>query len=230
MGLSKMSELEADVLKKIAYFSGLDDATLESIAQQVEVIALNQGELLGSEGEECAGLYFVVGGSIKMSRISPEGREQVLAILGPMQSFNLVPVFDGGGNPATTAAMEPSVVALVRSEIMLRLVQEHSTLAIDLLRVLGARLRGLVTLVSDLTHLEVTGRIAKILIAYNQSSGSNELQLGQQDLASMVGTTREVAARALRVLEEGGGIKRRRNSVEIVSMEHLQEAMEESIR
>jgi CRP-like cAMP-binding protein len=222
--------LDTGVVKKLIYFAQLDQDKLESIAAQSRTIYLERGDVLFSEGDQCEGLYFVISGTVKISRISPEGREQVLNVVGPFQSFGDVPVLDGGANPATVAALEASVIGLIPTELVLSIVRENGRVAQAMLRVFASRLRGMTTLVADLTHLDVTGRIAKVLIAYQTSSGHQAFRLGQQDLASMVGTTREVASRSLRTLEELGCIMRKGGEIEILSLERLDRAIEESSR
>lgn len=222
--------MQPDTLRKLPYFARLDPPTLDALASQVEVISLERGQVLINEGYPCVGLYFVVEGSVKVSRVSPEGKEQVLTVMGSLQTFNPVPVFDGGLNAATVTASEQTVVGLVPKALMLGLVHEHGEVAEGLLRIFASRLRGLTTLVSDLTHLDVAGRIAKVLLSYQSSSGVTELHISQQDLASMVGTTREVAARALRTLEQEGCLLRRGRTIEIRSTENLEKAMDSSAR
>lgn len=227
---SEGDAVDRNTLKRIIYFARLDDQPLEQVAAQSSEISLDRGQVLINEGGECRGLYFVIEGSVKISRISPEGREQVLNIMGPNQSFSDVPVFDGGRNPATVTALEPSVIGMVPKDFMVSLVRENGFVAEAMLRVFASRLRIMTTLVADMTHLDVAGRVAKVLITYHTSSGQRELRLGQQDLASMVGTTREVVSRALRSLEERGCLLRKGGAVEILSIEKLQEALEESAR
>jgi len=209
------------VLSGLPYLQQLNPQQLEDIAPLIHELSVERGNILFSEGEPCKGLYFVVEGSIKVSRVSPEGRDQVLAVVGRGQTFNDVPVFDGGPCPATATALEGSVVGLIPMDLMHRLVRRHWSVAEGMLTVFASRLRGLVSLVADLTHLDVTGRVAKVLIAYHSASGQSGMDLGQQDLASIVGSTREVVSRSLRSLEEQGAIVRKSRGLEVISSEKL---------
>ena len=96
--------METEVLGRLPYFSQLPAKELELVSSSVQSLPLARGNILFNEGEPSRGLYFVVEGAIKVSRISPEGREQVLTVVGGTQTFNEVPVFDGGPCPATAAA------------------------------------------------------------------------------------------------------------------------------
>lgn len=222
--------MNADLIKNVVYFSQLDERELDELASQSVEISLPGGETLIRESEACEGLYLLEEGSVKISRISSEGREQVLTVIHPGQSFNDVPVFDNGLNPATAMALEPSKVVMVPKETIKRLMRENSNVAEGMLRVFASRLRGLTMLVADLTHLDVTGRIAKLLLTCYASSERTTVRIGQQDIAAMVGSTREVAARALRTLEEQGGIVRQGREIEIVSTSTLENILEESAR
>ncbi|MBM3946612.1 MAG: Crp/Fnr family transcriptional regulator [SAR202 cluster bacterium] len=222
--------MEPSLLAKLPYFERVGAAELEAIAPHVRMVERGPGEVLFHEGDVSRGLYFLIEGTVKVSRISPEGREQVLTVVGPWQTFNDVAVFDGGPCPATATALEPCVAGLLAGDFLRRLINAHPAVAEGMLRVFAGRLRGLAGLVADLTQLDVAGRVAKTLIAYTQASGQRSFTIGQQDLASIVGTTREVVARTLRTCEERGAIRRLGNSVEIVSLETLQSILLDSSR
>lgn len=222
--------MEPEVLVRLPYFSELPIEELKTIGASVQTLPLERGDVIISEGDASKGLYFVVSGAVKVMRISPEGREQVLTVVGAYQTFNEVPAFDDGTCPATAVALEQSVVGLIPLDVVHRLLRQYPVISASILRAFAGRLRGLVTLVADLTHLDVTGRVAKVLLAYHDASGSQTLSLGQQDLASIVGSTREVVARSLRTLEEQGAISRHRRGLSIISSERLNDAMEDSAR
>ncbi|MBI4336971.1 MAG: Crp/Fnr family transcriptional regulator [Chloroflexi bacterium] len=222
--------MRSEELRALPYFARLDQQALGVIALVVQELPANRGEVLFHEGDPSRGLYFLVRGTVKISRISPEGREQVLLIVGPGQTFNEVPVFDDGPCPATATALEPSLLGLIPTDVVRRLVQQYPPVAEGVLRVFAARLRGLAGLVADLTHLDVTGRVAKFLLTYHTSSGQQSLRLTQQDLASIVGATREVVARTLRHLEEQGCILREGGGVELTSPEKLEAVLNSSAR
>ena len=222
--------MEPDVLGRLPYFSQLPVRELEQVSSSVQYLPLARGEILFNEGEPSGGLYFVVKGAIKVSRPSPEGREQVVTMVSATQTFNEVPAFDGGMCLATATALESSVVGLNPIDVMQRLIKEYRVIAEAALRVFAGRLRGLVTLVADLTHLDVTGRVAKVFLTYQASSGRESLRLGQQNLASVVGSTREVVSRSLRQLEEQDAIIRDRPGLRILSTDKLSAALDDSTR
>jgi CRP/FNR family transcriptional regulator len=180
------------------------------------------GEILFLEGEPCQGIYFMKQGSIKVFKTSPEGKEQVLKIMRPGDSFNDVPAFDEGPNPASAQAMEPSLVCLLGSAQMITLVQQYPALAVGVIRVFASRLRHLAGLAEDLSFRHVTSRLAKVLLMQaEEATTGGGLHLTQQDLAAMVGTAREVVVRSLRSLEGQGIVKRERHRLIILDKEAL---------
>jgi len=224
--------VDPEVVRGLPYFSGLKEAQLREVAGLVRVVSLGRGELLLTGGEPCPGLYFVLSGSLKVFQVSPEGREQVLLVAGPGQTFNDVPVFDGGPNPASVEALEPARVGLIPTEVMEDLVRRYPEVALGMLQVFASRLRLLVSLVTSLSLLSVEGRVGQVLYTYagTTSQARPRLRVSQQDLAAMVGTTREVVARSLRALEEAGAIRRLQSEIEVVDRERLAELVERAFK
>ncbi len=214
-------------LRNIPYFKELDDAQLRQVASLVQERTLTRGQVILTEGAPGDGLYFVIMGRVKVFRMSPEGRQQVLRVMGPAETFNDVPAFDAGPNPANVEAMETTIVGVLSTASVLRLVEQYPSFSLGMLRILAGRLRMLVTLVSDLSLLNVEGRVAKVLLAYAEmtSERAPALRLTQQDLAAMVGTAREVVARALRSLEEAGAIKREEGHIRVLDRKALADAL-----
>jgi CRP-like cAMP-binding protein len=201
--------VRADTLGSIAYLQGLCERDLQRLAERCTEQRFERGRLVLQEGAPCPGLSFLVQGRVKIFRVSAEGREQILRVIGPGETFNEVPAFDGGPNPASVQAMEDAVIGTVPADELDRLIREHPRVARHLLRLFAARLRGFVELVTELSLYSVESRVARLLlVSSEQAPELAGLRITQQDMAAMVGTTREVAARALRVLETRGAIRR----------------------
>ncbi|MBI4302428.1 MAG: Crp/Fnr family transcriptional regulator [Chloroflexi bacterium] len=170
--------------------------------------SFGKGELLFVEGERCLGLYLVKTGSVKIFKASDQGKEQVLLIASPGDTFNEVPVFDGGPNPASAEALEPTIVYLVPKEELLDIIGNRPTLAMTVVKVFARRLRHLTMMVEDLSFRQVTSRVAKMLLQSTvEEPGASSRILTQQQMAAMVGTAREMVGRALKTLEAEGAIK-----------------------
>src|SRR5581483_9555162 len=161
------------------------------------------------ENDPCPGLYLVESGRVKVFRTSTDGREQVLMIVGPGGAFNDVPVFDGGPNAAAAAALERCSVYLIPSEHVLGALKAHPDAALAVAREFAGQLRALASLVEDLSFRHVTSRVAKLLLEYAEQPGKPSVpaRLTQQEIASMVGSVREVVGRSLAALEREGAIR-----------------------
>ncbi len=208
-----MPALSAETLRISSYFLELTDAELEWVRRNTELRRAAADSMILLEGAESPGLLIVLSGSVKVCRIAPSGREQVLRIANAGESLNDVPVFDGGTCPSTVIALEDSEVLVVPAPVFRELLSRHSSIAVELLQTFASRLRKVTMLATDLTLLDVTGRVAKTLTTYTDLSGSDEFTLNQYELASIVGARREVVARSLKTLEDEGAVARRHGHV-----------------
>jgi CRP-like cAMP-binding protein len=198
-------------LSAIPYFHGLSRDELSHIGSWCHTRDLAGGEILLLEGAPADALYVVRRGSVRVFKTSPMGKEQVLIILGPGETFNDVPVFDGGPNPAGAQAAEPgATVCVLPAARVLQLMAANPLIAANIIRVLAARLRHLTTLVEDLSFRTILYRLAKLLLEEAARADGN-VTLPQHELAARVGTAREVISRALRELEQHGAITRHRD-------------------
>ena len=200
-------------IREIPYFVGLRPEELEQVRSRVALKRLDKNEILFLEGDPCRAVFFVHSGRIKFYKASPAGREQVLRIMKRGDTFNEVPVFDGGPNPATAQAIERSSVFYVRKEDLRAIVREYPVVAETILGHFAGMLRHLTMLVEDLSFRHVTGRLAKALLqhAAEMAEGGphdgGRQRITQQELAAMVGTAREVIGRSLRAMESAGAIR-----------------------
>ncbi len=213
-----------DFLRSLPYFDTLSPEKIERITKETLELSFAKGQILFLEGESCRGLYVVKSGRIRIFKSSPEGREQILLIARPGDTFNDVPVFDGGHNPASSSALEPSTVYLIPKQTLLSLVADCPA-ALAIIKQFAARLRHLTILVEDLSFRSVVSRLAKTLLdlAVVQGGPSSVRRLTQDEMAAMVGTVRDVISRALRALEKGGAIKIEGHRILVVDPEKLRE-------
>jgi CRP-like cAMP-binding protein len=213
-------------LNSILYFYNLELADLESIRKLVFEKTADRAEMVLLEGEPAANLYFVASGVVKMFKTSAEGKEQILSIVRPGDSFNDVPIFDGGSNPASARAMGPVLLYGIKKNDMEAILRNHPQIALNVIKVLASRVRHLVSLVEDLSFKHVIGRVAKILLEHVGGEMGRGPRLTQQEMAAMAGTAREVVGRSLKALEEEGAIKLDRHRIIITDKEALKEIME----
>jgi CRP/FNR family transcriptional regulator, cyclic AMP receptor protein len=206
---SMVRENNESVLRKTALFAGLSEAEMRALCARVSNRHFRRGELLFSEGEQCSGLFLVASGKIRIFKLSPAGREQVLAVEGPGSSFAELPVFDGGNYPASASALEDAEV-LSRKDFQ-NYCREHPEVTLKVLAVVGSRLRRLVGIIEDLSFTTVRQRLISVLLRLIQESGSEtkngirvELTKSHQDLAAELGTVRELVSRNLSRLQAEG--------------------------
>lgn len=216
-----------DVLRSVPFFSRLDDDLLRAIEGLVMERTFYKGELLFMEGGECPGLYIVKSGLVRIFKTSPEGKEQVLLIARPGESFNEVPVFDGGPNPASAEAMERTTVYVLPSSDLLELVRRRPDITLELLKTFAVRLRRLTMLVEDLSFRHVTSRLARLLleVAESQAGSGPPRRLTQQQMAAIVGTAREMVGRSLKTFEQAGAIRIEGRRIKVVKPEILRKML-----
>jgi CRP/FNR family cyclic AMP-dependent transcriptional regulator len=212
-----------EFIKSIPYFSGLDEAELDSVRKYIFEKKADRGEILLFEGEPAEMLYFVVSGVVKVFKTSADGKEQILQIIRPGESFNDAPVFSGGENLASAEAMGAVVVDVIKKSDLEVILREHPQIALNVIRVLSQRVERLVSLVEDLSFRHVTGRVAKVLLEYAGDGTGERPRLTQQEMAAMVGTAREMVGRSLKALEEEGTIRMERQRIIITNQEALRE-------
>ena len=215
--------VQTETLKSILYFSGLSLAELDSIRKLFFEKMAERGEIILFEGEPAKALYFVVSGVVKVFKTSADGKEQILYLIRPGESFNDVPVFSGGLNLASAEAMTPVVLYGIKKSDLEVVLRDYPQLARNLIRVISQRVEHLVSLVEDLSFRHVTGRVAKILLEYAGDQNGPRQRLTQQEMAAMAGTAREMIGRSLKALEEEGTVRLERHRVVITDKKALRE-------
>jgi CRP-like cAMP-binding protein len=214
------------LLRRVSYFSHLPEEVVAALAAAAGGRRYARGQLIFLEGEPCAGLFVVDTGAVKIYKLSPQGREQILARLGPGDTFNEVSVLDGGPNPASAEATADAVVWVIARTDMQRLTQRFPALAWALIESIAARARHLVEMVEDLSLRSVKARLAKLLLhEAEQAAGQSEIDraqmMTQTEMAARLGTVREMVGRALRELADEGLITLDRHRIVIADRERL---------
>jgi len=214
------------LLRQVPYFAGLSDDVLAALAAVAVERRHARGQIIFLEGEPCAGLYVVAEGEVKIFKLSPQGREQILHRAGPGSTFNDVAVLDGGPNPASAAALTDTAVCIVTRPDIRRLAQTYPALAWALIESIAHRARHLVAMVEDLSLRSVKARLARLLLAeVRQGVSASEIDRSQMvtqaELAARLGTVREMIGRALRDLADEGLIVFDRHRIVIVDRDRL---------
>jgi CRP/FNR family transcriptional regulator, cyclic AMP receptor protein len=214
--------IELEQLKNINYFAGLSTEDLSGIANYVTEQSVEKGEIFLFEGEWSDNLFFLMAGLVKVYKTSSNGKEQILHIAPPGESLNDVSTFDGGTNQASMLAMTPVHLYALRKEDLKAILEEHPRIYINILKALAYRIRRDSNLVEELSSTQVMGRLAKLLMGkYAGEEATVGLWLTQQDMASMIGTCREVVNRSLKIMEEKGAIRLGRHRIIVLKKEIL---------
>jgi CRP/FNR family cyclic AMP-dependent transcriptional regulator len=200
----------ASFLKSIPYFAGLSAAGLADLEARVRLRSYARRELIVLEGEPAGAVYFVVSGQVRVYKTSAEGREQVLDRLGPGDSFNLVPVLDGGPNPASVEAVNAVTVCSIAADDWKEALRRNPALAEAVLADLAARLRRFAELVADLSFRSVRARLARYLLRQARQPGR---RLTQAEMAAELGTVRDVVGRLIAQLQDEGIIAVERHRI-----------------
>ena len=190
---------KTESLSQIALFAGLQEQEIQALAQRAVERRFANGEMLFWEGEPCAGIFLIVQGSVKIFKTSVGGREMMLALETAPSTVAELPLFDGGPYPASVRAVEPVVTLFINKNDFQQVCRQYPDVALKVLAVVGHRLRHLVGLVEAMTFGSVTQRLASLLLDAARQAGGDEfdLPLTHQELASRLGTVREVVSRNL---------------------------------
>jgi CRP/FNR family transcriptional regulator len=212
-------------LRKCAYFFSLEEVILVGLLPGVNLVRFEKGEVLFWQEEPCKGLYILNHGRIKLFKISNQGREFIVSTLEEGSTFSEVPVFDHGLNPVNAAALEESLVWIIDPEVLRSAMYKYPSMCQSVVLNLSQNLRKMIGLIEELSFLQVTHRMARLLcqMTPEQLSGEAGTRLTRDQLAARLGTVREVAARALRELERSGAIKVDRRDIRILDGEILRQ-------
>ena len=222
-------------LAKVPIFSGLTENELAFLAQRAVPRRYSAGEIVFGEGEPCLGMYVVESGQIRIFKRSSGGREHVLSVDGPGSSVAELPVFDGGNYPASAAAVDDATLLFVSKQDFHALCLAHPQVALKVLRVVGARLRRLVGIIEELSFTTVRHRLASFLLKLAQREGKRTAQgiqlalpSSNQELASQIGTVRELVSRNLSRLQAEGVLQLDGRHVLILDLKALEAASQAS--
>ncbi len=215
-------------LRKIRLFSDLDEQALEQISSIVITRKCRKRTILFTEGEPGDTIYFVKSGRVKVFKTTEDGREQILRLIEPGEVIGEAVLFEGGGYPASAEVMEDSEICLIRNPDLEQLVMQHGEIAIRLIRVLSRRLKEAQHQVRDLALKDAYARTAGILfkLAQNSLASAEGIEvkpdLSRQELANMIGTSRETVSRILSDFQQQKILLTDRNKIIVVNMDKLQ--------
>ena len=215
--------IESDILSQIDYFIGVGPEELESIKRYISPKTVQRGEIFLLEGDWTDSLYFVISGVVKIYKISTEGKQQTLNIATTGDSLNDVSTFDQGYNAANQLAMTPTLLYGIKKSDVATILSKYPQVALNALTVLASKVRRDSLLVETLSFNQVTGRLAKTLLKYYVEKKIVGVKLTQQDMADMIGTSREMVNKSLKIMENNGTIKLKRDGIDVINKKALED-------
>ena len=222
--------IQIELLQSMKYFAGIDAAELKAIQHLFREVRYDKSYHILSEGDLTDSLYFIVSGLVKVYKTSNRGKEQVLHIAPPGDSLNDVSLYDEGPNAAGMVALTPVVLYTIKRKDIIRVLKENPRLMMNVIRALAKRIRRDSNLLEDLSSSQVLVRLAKLFLGrYGGEELTAGLNLTQKDIASLVGSSREMVNRSLKVIEDMGGIRLSRRKIFILDKDVLHKIAEGSV-
>ena len=217
-----------DVLRRTPLFATLDQDAAASLRASMSEIELARGELLFHEGDPGDSLYVVLRGKIKLGRTSGDGRENLVAVLGPGEMFGELSLFDPGPRSAGATALVDSTLLGLSSDELTPWLAARPDVARALLRAIARRLRRTNDSMSDLVFSDVPGRVAKALLDLSARFGTPAEDgihvahdMTQEELAQLVGASRETVNKALADFAGRGWLRLEARAVVLTNVERL---------
>jgi len=216
------------ILARIPLFASLSESELQALAQRSVERRFAPEQMLFWEGEACAGIFLIIEGSVKIFKTSSGGREMMLALEAAPSTVAELPLFDGGPYPASVRAVEPVLALFINKSDFQQVCRSYPDVALKVLAVVGHRLRHLVGVMESLTFGSVTQRLARLLLDAARQAGSDafDLPVTHQELASRLGTVREVVSRNLARFRAEGLIRMQGHQLQIENRSGLEREAE----
>jgi CRP/FNR family cyclic AMP-dependent transcriptional regulator len=220
---------EEDAVRRAPLFTALDESSASSLRASMSGVKLNRGQTLFKEGDAGDRLFVVVDGKLKLGTTSKDGRFNLLSILGPGDMFGELSLFDPGPRTATATAIVDSKLLALANDQVIGWVKEHPQVSLQLLGRLAQRLRKANDVLSDLVFADVPGRVAKAIIELGERFGIYKddglhvnHELTQEELAQLVGASRETVNKALADFATRGWIKLEPRAVIVLDKHRLE--------
>ena len=188
-------------------FIGLKKNELEEIAHVSEMISLDKGQVLFSEGDLARSFFVVVKGRVRVYKLASSGREQTIVTPAPGTSFGEAALFAGQHYPAYCEALENSEIAAIDKTRFLKLIEERPQIALNMIAIMSERLRIFIKKIEQLSLMGVVPRLAEYIAQKSQGKNELNLDISKGDLASLLGTVPETLSRAFAKLKSAGLIE-----------------------
>jgi CRP/FNR family transcriptional regulator, dissimilatory nitrate respiration regulator len=211
----------AQIVQSCRLFARLQAPARVRLAAIAQLHTFESGATLFRQGDPCPGVFIVGSGLVRVFKLAPSGKEQVLHMAGPGATFAEAAVIGGFDCPAFAQAVESGSVALIPAEEFQAFIHSDHQACIDLLASLAGWLHHVVDLLEDLTLRDAAGRLARHLIQHADTAGQVQLQSMRKHLASQLNLTPETLSRTLRRLDSDGCISTEREAIRVLDQQRL---------
>lgn len=218
-----------ELLKQCPLFAGLKEEDLKKVKAIASPKRVGKKQILFSDGEEAKGFYVILSGKVKLFKISPEGKEQILHVVSAPDAFAEAALFLEGSYPAFAETLTDSQLLFFPKRNFIQLVERNPQLSVNMIVSLSHFLRKFASLIEELSLKEVSARVAKYLIDLSLKSakegrnpGEVDLDLSKSQLASKLGTISETLSRSLAKMKAKKIIDVKRNRILIINREALE--------
>jgi CRP-like cAMP-binding protein len=212
---------DTTLMSETILFAGLDDDALAKVVEAGRDLEMRRGDVLFREGDDPDQLFVVLSGRIAIANKSIDGRESMVALMEEGDLFGEMGLFDGRGRSAEARALETSVVTAVPYGPVRSLYEDDPALLWRVVAMLAGRLRTMDTALADSVFLDVTGRTAKRLLDLAGDEDEFSLPITQEELAGMVGASRERVNKAIASFIRLGWIEQIDRTYRITNREQL---------
>lgn len=227
--------LAPDELRRVPLFAGLEPEQLERVRAIARLVEAKRRDVIFREGDPVEGIFVLLAGRVKLYRLGPDGREHILHVVRPGQTFAEAAVFMPGGYPAFAEALEKTRAIVLPKSAFLELLREEPAISLAMIAALSRYLRQFVDRIDDLSLKDVPARLARWFLATAREKGREfwDLDITKAELASQLGTAGETLSRTLRKFREAGWIEVRGRFVKILdraALERVAEGGENGVR
>jgi len=209
-----------EILSRAGIFQGVESAAVNTLIEQLDSTTFPRGTTIFDEGEPGDRLFIITSGKVKLARHAPDGRENLLTIMGPSDMFGELSIFDPGPRTSAAVCVTEVTAATMDSQMLHDWIQAHPEISEQLLRVLARRLRRTNNALADLIFTAAPARVAKALLQLANRFGVQEggalrvhHDLTQEEIAQLVGASRETVNKALAEFAHRGWIRLEGKSV-----------------
>ncbi len=209
------------LLAGLPYFAGLDDHALGGVAERATERSFQPDEVIFLEGDETQGLWVVEDGTVKITKLTPEGDEYILHLRGPGDSFNDVGALDGGGTAANAIALSMVTAWTLAPSCLDEVLLQYPEVARASLRMLAGRVRVLNRQLEEVTLYPAIARLARFLLSQAEDPNLSGPGITRSAIAAHLATTPETVSRALAKIQDAGAIRFDRHRILIVQEELL---------